>query len=212
MSSDVVYTGLGQRAAAVVGQVAQWRHHPHHHPELSNRESSSEQLIADRLRSLDLDEVRTGIAGHAYRWDGHPTNRRLEQRLLQEALSTRTSAEAKSIAPKTIMRGAGTEDSTRSVSGAPQREPCSPISRVPVRPASRKAPASAATVRSSSGWAPKPPSWEPSGRTTRARPMTSAGPLTIRATAASPRAAAASAAANTGRTGSSARTASPGCR
>ncbi len=88
------------------------------------------------------------------------------------------------MAPKTIMRGAGTEDSINSVSGAPQREPCSPISSVPVRPASRKAPASAATVRSSSGWAPKPPVWEPSGRTTSARPVSSAGPLTIRATAA----------------------------
>src|SRR5690606_19074236 len=44
--------------------VIAWRHHIHQHPELSNRESATAQLIADHLRSLNLDEVRTGIAGH----------------------------------------------------------------------------------------------------------------------------------------------------
>jgi amidohydrolase len=40
------------------------RRHLHAHPELSNREAATAALIADRLRSLGLDEVRTGIAGH----------------------------------------------------------------------------------------------------------------------------------------------------
>lgn len=51
-------------AAEVAGQVVAWRHHLHSHPELSNREVETERMVADHLRSLRLDEVRTGIAGH----------------------------------------------------------------------------------------------------------------------------------------------------
>lgn len=53
-----------QLAADIEPQVIAWRHHIHRHPELSNRESATAELIADHLRSLQLDEVRTGIAGH----------------------------------------------------------------------------------------------------------------------------------------------------
>jgi amidohydrolase len=53
------------RAATEIGkQVISWRHHLHEHPELSNRESETARMVADHLRSLGLDEVRTGIAGH----------------------------------------------------------------------------------------------------------------------------------------------------
>jgi non-ribosomal peptide synthetase component F len=53
------------RAAAKIGdQVIDWRHQLHSHPELSNRETQTAQMIADHLRSLGLDEVRTDIAGH----------------------------------------------------------------------------------------------------------------------------------------------------
>jgi amidohydrolase len=53
------------RAAAEIGdQVIAWRHQIHSHPELSNRETQTAQMIADHLRSLELDEVRTGIAGN----------------------------------------------------------------------------------------------------------------------------------------------------
>ncbi|MEU8899223.1 amidohydrolase [Nocardia sp. NPDC048505] len=58
------YAELDQRAAAVAEQVVRWRRHLHQHPELSNRESATAALIAEHLRSLGLDEVRTGIAGH----------------------------------------------------------------------------------------------------------------------------------------------------
>jgi amidohydrolase len=51
-------------AAALGDQVVAWRHHLHEHPELSNRENETARMVADHLRSLDLDEVRTGIAGH----------------------------------------------------------------------------------------------------------------------------------------------------
>ncbi|MEU0545493.1 amidohydrolase [Nocardia sp. NPDC005978] len=55
---------LDRRAAAVADQVVTWRRHLHAHPELSNRERETAALIAEHLRGLYLDEVRTGIAGH----------------------------------------------------------------------------------------------------------------------------------------------------
>lgn len=48
----------------IADTVVGWRHHLHRHPELSNREVETERMVADHLRSLRLDEVRTGIAGH----------------------------------------------------------------------------------------------------------------------------------------------------
>jgi amidohydrolase len=59
-----IYDQLDARASAVADRVVGWRHHLHQHPELSNREINTATLIADHLRSLGLDEVRTGIAGH----------------------------------------------------------------------------------------------------------------------------------------------------
>ena len=48
-----------ERAAPAVIEV---RHHLHRHPELGNREVETAKLIAERLRALGLDDVRTGIA------------------------------------------------------------------------------------------------------------------------------------------------------
>ncbi|MEV5971390.1 amidohydrolase [Streptomyces sp. NPDC051921] len=55
---------LDRAAEKVAQQVISWRRHLHRHPELSNREEKTAALVADHLRSLGLDEVRTGIAGH----------------------------------------------------------------------------------------------------------------------------------------------------
>ncbi|MEV0247726.1 amidohydrolase [Nocardia sp. NPDC050712] len=62
--SEPIYAELDKRAAAVAEQVVGWRRHLHQNPELSNREEATGALIADHLRSLGVDEVRTGIAGH----------------------------------------------------------------------------------------------------------------------------------------------------
>ncbi|WP_338698594.1 amidohydrolase [Streptomyces sp. Q6] len=59
-----IHAELDRRAADVADQVVAWRRHLHRNPELSNREARTAELIADHLRSLGLDEVRTGIAGH----------------------------------------------------------------------------------------------------------------------------------------------------
>jgi amidohydrolase len=57
--------GRFDRAASdIADQVIEWRHQIHRHPELSNRETETARMIADHLRSLELDEVRTDIAGH----------------------------------------------------------------------------------------------------------------------------------------------------
>lgn len=64
MSDDPVHGELDRLAGEVSARVIAWRRHLHRHPELSNREAETARLVAGHLRSLGLDEVRTGIAGH----------------------------------------------------------------------------------------------------------------------------------------------------
>ncbi len=59
-----LHAQIDHDAAKIGVQVVAWRHHLHEHPELSNRETATGQMVAEHLRSLNLDEVRTGIAGH----------------------------------------------------------------------------------------------------------------------------------------------------
>lgn len=55
---------INQQAAAVEQQVIDWRHQVHQNPELPNRESDTAKLVADHLKSLNFDEVKTGVAHH----------------------------------------------------------------------------------------------------------------------------------------------------
>ena len=52
---------IDRRAAQIEGKVVAWRRDIHAHPELSNREVRTAQVVAEHLRSLGL-EVRTGVA------------------------------------------------------------------------------------------------------------------------------------------------------
>ena len=52
---------VDRRAAQVQDKVVAWRRDIHAHPELSNRETRTADLVAQHLRSLGL-EVRTGVA------------------------------------------------------------------------------------------------------------------------------------------------------
>lgn len=61
---DAIHEELDRSAEETAPQVIAWRRHLHRHPELPNREVGTARLVADHLRSLGLDEVRTGIAGH----------------------------------------------------------------------------------------------------------------------------------------------------
>jgi len=49
-------------ARGVDAKVQAWRRDIHEHPELGNREVRTAKLVADHLRALGLEEVRTGIA------------------------------------------------------------------------------------------------------------------------------------------------------
>ena len=55
---------LDEHSAAAADRLVALRHDLHAHPELSNREARTAQVVAERLRAAGLDEVRTGIAGH----------------------------------------------------------------------------------------------------------------------------------------------------
>ena len=45
-------------------QVVQWRRDIHTHPELGNRETRTSQLVAEQLRKMGVDDIRTGVAHH----------------------------------------------------------------------------------------------------------------------------------------------------
>ncbi len=49
-------------ATKVDGKVQVWRRYIHQHPELGNREVRTAKLVAEHLRALGFDDVRTGIA------------------------------------------------------------------------------------------------------------------------------------------------------
>jgi len=53
---------IDEATAAVQPQVLAWRRDLHAHPELGNREFRTAEVVAAHLRSLGLDEVRTGVA------------------------------------------------------------------------------------------------------------------------------------------------------
>ncbi len=55
-------TNLEDALAAVESKVIEWRHDLHEHPELSNREFRTSALVAEHLRNLNFDEVKTGVA------------------------------------------------------------------------------------------------------------------------------------------------------
>jgi amidohydrolase len=63
-SGTDLYQRIDEDIETLASQVIEWRHHLHSHPELSNREVNTARFIAEHLRSLALDEVRTDIAGH----------------------------------------------------------------------------------------------------------------------------------------------------
>jgi amidohydrolase len=59
-----LYEEIYELAGRLEPEVTQWRHWLHRHPELPNREQNTARYILDHLRTLNLDEVRSGIAGH----------------------------------------------------------------------------------------------------------------------------------------------------
>jgi amidohydrolase len=52
---------VAQAAEAIRGKLIEQRRDFHMHPELSNREERTSRIVAERLRALGLDEVKTGV-------------------------------------------------------------------------------------------------------------------------------------------------------
>lgn len=61
--ADITHQQLEAALAKVDGRVVTWRRDFHQHPELSNREVRTSNVVADHLKKLGL-EVKTGIAHH----------------------------------------------------------------------------------------------------------------------------------------------------
>jgi len=53
---------IDEACAGVEAAVLAWRRDLHQHPELGNREFRTAGIVAEHLRALGLDEVRTGVA------------------------------------------------------------------------------------------------------------------------------------------------------
>src|SRR5688572_28205498 len=62
VSPSSLIDSIDAAAQAVEARVIAWRRDLHAHPELGNREFRTAGVVADHLRTLGLDEVRTGVA------------------------------------------------------------------------------------------------------------------------------------------------------
>lgn len=62
LTASALADDIDAAARAIEPQVIAWRRDLHAHPELGNREFRTAALVADHLRALGFDEVRTGVA------------------------------------------------------------------------------------------------------------------------------------------------------
>ncbi|MCY7315026.1 MAG: amidohydrolase [Rubrivivax sp.] len=61
-TASSIAQAIDAAATALQARVITWRHDIHQHPELGNREFRTAALVAEHLRGLGLDDVRTGVA------------------------------------------------------------------------------------------------------------------------------------------------------
>ena len=62
--ADELLDRVGQLSKQVAPKVIQWRRDFHAHPELSNREERTGRVVAELLREIGVDDVKTGVAHH----------------------------------------------------------------------------------------------------------------------------------------------------
>ena len=62
VANSSIAGAIDHASAAIETAVVAWRRDLHQHPELGNREFRTAAIVADHLRALGLDEVRTGVA------------------------------------------------------------------------------------------------------------------------------------------------------
>ena len=56
------HPAIDHEVERLVPQITEIRHQIHAHPELGNREVATAALIADYLRAVGFDDIRTGVA------------------------------------------------------------------------------------------------------------------------------------------------------
>ena len=61
-TAETLHAEIDRLAAEISDDVIEWRRDIHQNPELGNREFRTAALVAEHLRALGFDEVRTGIA------------------------------------------------------------------------------------------------------------------------------------------------------
>lgn len=105
-------------------KAASIRHHLHQNPELSDKEEQTSALVAERLREIGLDEVRTGLGGHGVigtlygKADGAKEGRMVAIRADMDALPIQEESELpyKSCKPG-IMHACGHDGHTATLLG-----------------------------------------------------------------------------------------------
>jgi amidohydrolase len=60
--SETLHAEIDRLSAELSGDVIAWRRDLHQNPELGNREFRTARIVAEHLRSLGFDEVRTDVA------------------------------------------------------------------------------------------------------------------------------------------------------
>ena len=63
-SGDEVAARVEQLSKQVGPTVVQWRRDFHAHPELANREERTARVVAQHLRKMGVDQIKTGVARH----------------------------------------------------------------------------------------------------------------------------------------------------
>ena len=61
---DEIVRRVEELSKQVAPAVVQWRRDFHAHPELSNREQRTARVVAEQLRKMGVDSIKTGVARH----------------------------------------------------------------------------------------------------------------------------------------------------
>ncbi len=64
LTADELVQRVEELSNVVAPDVVKWRRDFHTHPELSNREERTSRVVAERLREIGVDGIKTGIAHH----------------------------------------------------------------------------------------------------------------------------------------------------
>ena len=62
--TDALKTAVAAVTQRILPDVIETRHHMHRNPELSGQEAQTSALVAEKLRALGAEDIRTGLAGH----------------------------------------------------------------------------------------------------------------------------------------------------